>query len=233
MKRESHGSLQLAQIQTERLLQDLVSEELKRRKKRGEYRGTFKSLTHYLGYQVRCSYPTPFDVAYGELLGRAAARLFKSDRTTTQSGAYVVAVRNLRKHPEKWRAHGVPVHVLMSEIDAENRKARVPSAMVDINSQQFRVLQEMLKHKWAFSDQYRNPGPIQYHGSTRWSVPHTLQMRHGDYLNDVEHVFENLSKIATLVRPGIASPQQVAVALAQTRAVLESLSSISSTSNHY
>ena len=81
--------------------------------------------------------------------------------------------------------------------------------------------------EWAYADEYRNPGPIQFQGSTRWSVPYTLQMQQGDYLNDVEQVFENLSEIESLVRPGIASPQQIAVTLAQTRAILETLRSVS------
>ena len=74
----------------------------------------------------------------------------------------------------------------MSEIDAKSRTAKIPSAMVDLSSRPFRVLKEMLREKWAYADEYRNPGPIQFQGSTRWSVPYTLQMQHGDYLNDVE-----------------------------------------------
>ena len=114
----------------------------------------------------------------------------------------------------------------MNEIDAKSRAARIPSAMVDLSSRPFRVLREMLRAKWSYADVYRNPGPIQFQGSTRWSVPHTLQMQQGDYLNDVECVYENLSEIQSLVCPGIASPQQIAVTLAQTRAILETLRSV-------
>ncbi len=54
-------SLQVAHIQTEALLLQLVSAELAARKAAGIFAGKFAGLAHYLGYEGRCSLPTNFD----------------------------------------------------------------------------------------------------------------------------------------------------------------------------
>ena len=52
---------QVARIQTEGLLLQLVAAELESRRGGGGFVGKFNALPHYLGYEGRCSLPTNFD----------------------------------------------------------------------------------------------------------------------------------------------------------------------------
>lgn len=61
LERETHGTTQLSQIETERLLAHLVGIEMKKRKDKKAYKGSFSPITHYFGYQGRCSMPSIFD----------------------------------------------------------------------------------------------------------------------------------------------------------------------------
>lgn len=61
LDRDPHGNVQVAKIETERLLLELVEVELAARKLLGTFRGKFNGLTHYMGYEGRASLPTNFD----------------------------------------------------------------------------------------------------------------------------------------------------------------------------
>lgn len=54
-------AIQVARIETEKLLLQLLEIELRRRKQEGKFSGAFAGLTHYFGYEGRCSMPTNFD----------------------------------------------------------------------------------------------------------------------------------------------------------------------------
>ncbi len=54
---------QVARIETEKLLLQLLETELGRRAKEGAFSGKFAGLTHYFGYEGRCSMPTNFDAS--------------------------------------------------------------------------------------------------------------------------------------------------------------------------
>ena len=49
-EQEISGEVNLSQIETEKLLAHFVSLELKARKARGTYNGTFAPVTHFFGY---------------------------------------------------------------------------------------------------------------------------------------------------------------------------------------
>ena len=49
---KSSGELMHSQIQSERLLSELVAQELADRKSQGKYKGGFNPVCHYFGYQV-------------------------------------------------------------------------------------------------------------------------------------------------------------------------------------
>lgn len=53
--------LQVSRIETEKLLLQLLEIELQKRKQEGSFSGKFRGLTHYFGYEGRCSMPTNFD----------------------------------------------------------------------------------------------------------------------------------------------------------------------------
>jgi hypothetical protein len=44
------GSIKVSQIDTEKLVAHLVDEELKLRKRKGTYSGSFAPVTHFFGY---------------------------------------------------------------------------------------------------------------------------------------------------------------------------------------
>ena len=54
---------QVARIETEKLILELLDAELAARKTAGTYSGKFAGLTHYFGYEGRCSLPSNFDAA--------------------------------------------------------------------------------------------------------------------------------------------------------------------------
>ncbi|KAK1261435.1 Pyrophosphate--fructose 6-phosphate 1-phosphotransferase subunit alpha [Acorus gramineus] len=62
---ESDDSPQLSQIETEKLLAQLVETEMNERTKSGTYKGKkFNSICHFFGYQARGSLPSKFDCDY-------------------------------------------------------------------------------------------------------------------------------------------------------------------------
>merc|ERR1712176_1575967 len=75
LERQSNAALQLAQLETERLIAELVEVELKQRKSQGTYKGSFSPVCQFLGYQARCSMPSDFDSVYAHTLGGTAAVL--------------------------------------------------------------------------------------------------------------------------------------------------------------
>ncbi len=54
---------QVARIETEKLLLQLLEIELEKRMQEGTFGGKFAGLCHYFGYEGRCSMPTNFDAA--------------------------------------------------------------------------------------------------------------------------------------------------------------------------
>ena len=81
LEREVHGTIQLSQIETERLLSHLVAIELKERKKLGKYKGSFSAVCHYFGYQGRCALPSIYDCQLGKAYGYLAGALIEGRAT--------------------------------------------------------------------------------------------------------------------------------------------------------
>ena len=74
-EQEISGSVNLSQIETEKLISYFVKLELDKRKKKGTYEGTFAPVTHFFGYQGRAAHPSLFDCNLGSTLGYTAAAL--------------------------------------------------------------------------------------------------------------------------------------------------------------
>ena len=75
LDRDPHGNVQVAKIETEKLLITLIQAELAKRK---DYRGEFSAMSHYFGYEGRCAFPTNFDCDYCYSLGYNAGALIDS-----------------------------------------------------------------------------------------------------------------------------------------------------------
>lgn len=177
LRRDSHGNVPLSQVETERLLIDLVSDRIRLLHAKGEAQAVkFSPLSHFFGYEGRCAAPSNFDADYAYTLGYAAAQLIRANLT-----GYTVYVSNLTRKAEEWVAGGIPVTMMLN---IEVRKGKptpvIRKALVDLNGKPFLTFAEH-REKWAIEDDYRFPGPIQYFGPSEVcdSPTLTLQMERG------------------------------------------------------
>ncbi len=162
LKRDSHGNVPLSQVETERLLIDLVHDRIKYLKKHEDKDFVkFSPLAHFFGYEGRCAAPSNYDADYTYSLGYAAAQVARAGMT-----GYTVNIQNTTKPADEWIAGATPVTLMLN---METRKGkRVPvikKALVDIDGAPFAEFAKN-REKWALTDAYTFPGPIQYFGPT-------------------------------------------------------------------
>ncbi len=159
LDRDPHGNVAVSQIETEKLLIDMVSKKLKEMKKEGKYNGKFSSITHFFGYEGRCGAPSNFDANYCYALGYTASLLVLNGMT-----GYLSSVKNLTKAPSQWVAGGVPLTMMMN---IERRKGKekpvIQKALVELNGAPFKAFAKV-RDTWAMTESYLFPGPIQYFG---------------------------------------------------------------------
>ena len=151
------GEVNLSQLETEKLLAHFVAEELKRRKAKGQYKGTFAPVTHFFGYQGRAAHPSLFDCSLASTMGFGAACLIEGGLT-----GVAVSVKELTNSPQEWRVGGVPILALLrSQPKAGFRRHElvVPSQEVGLSDLPYQVLKAN-ERAWRFVDHYCNPGPI-------------------------------------------------------------------------
>ena len=159
LKRDSHGNVPLSQVETERLLIDLVTEKLRFRKAHGGDGVKFSSLSHFFGYEGRCAAPTNFDADYTYSLGYSAAQLVREGLT-----GYTAHVQNMTKPSDEWIAGGIPVTMMLNmEIRKGKPTPVIKKALVDLNGAPFKTFAKN-RESWALDDEYMFPGPIQYFG---------------------------------------------------------------------
>ncbi len=159
LNRDPHGNVQVSLIETERLLMETVSTELSKRQKEGRYKGKFNPVSHFLGYEGRAAFPSQFDCHYCYALGFTAALLIDSGVT-----GYMCFVKDLNKPLTQWQVGGVPLASLMAfEMRKGKRKPVIKKALVDLGSAPFLTFCRD-KEKWAYQDDYRYPGPVQFGG---------------------------------------------------------------------
>lgn len=160
LKRDSHGNVPLSQVETERLLIDLVSDKIREIKAHdGKDFVKFSPLGHFFGYEGRCAAPTNFDADYTYSLGYTAAQLVRANLT-----GYTVTVQNLTKQSDEWVAGGVPVTMMLNMETRKGKKVPViKKALVDCDAAPFKQFAEN-RENWALNDEFTFPGPIQYFG---------------------------------------------------------------------
>ena len=78
---DPHGNVQVAKIESERLLGALLDSEMTARRRAGKYNGTLSLQYHYFGYEGRCPPPSAFDANYCLSLGLAAGALISAGCT--------------------------------------------------------------------------------------------------------------------------------------------------------
>lgn len=160
LKRDSHGNVPLSQVETERLLIDLVSDKIRFLQAHdGKDFVKFSPLSHFFGYEGRCAAPTNFDADYAYSLGYAAAQLIRAGLS-----GYTVMVKNLTRPADEWVAGGVPITMMLNmEVRKGKRIPVIRKALVDLDGAPFKEFAAN-REKWALNDEYIYPGPIQYFG---------------------------------------------------------------------
>ncbi|KAL4442021.1 hypothetical protein ABPG77_011282 [Micractinium sp. CCAP 211/92] len=170
-ERDPHGNVQVSHIETEKLVVKQVEAELTRRMVRGQYSGKFAAITHFFGYEGRCSLPSIFDATYCNALGHAAGALVAAGQT-----GLMATVSNLQCPPSDWAVGGTP---LLAMMHLERRLGRdkpvIEKALVDLGGPAMRAF-SAARSSWAAGDYYRVPGPIQYQGCDADRITLTLEL---------------------------------------------------------
>ncbi|KAG6392360.1 hypothetical protein SASPL_146577 [Salvia splendens] len=174
LERDPHGNVQVAKIETEKMLIQMVETELEVRKQASAYKGQFKGQSHFFGYEGRCGLPSNFDATYCNALGYAAGVLLHSGKT-----GLISSVGNLAAPVAEWTVGGTALTSLM---DVERRHGKfkpvIKKAMVELEGAPFKKYVSM-REEWALKNLYINPGPIQFVGPTADKVNHTLLLELG------------------------------------------------------
>ncbi|KAI3456504.1 hypothetical protein Pfo_013167 [Paulownia fortunei] len=174
LERDPHGNVQVAKIETEKMLIQMVETELEVRKQVAAYKGQFKGQSHFFGYEGRCGLPSNFDATYCYALGYAAGVLLHSGKT-----GLISSVGNLAAPVAEWTVGGTALTSLM---DVERRHGKfkpvIKKAMVELEGAPFKKFVSM-REEWALKNRYLNPGPIQFVGPASDKVNHTLLLELG------------------------------------------------------
>ncbi|EOA40028.1 hypothetical protein CARUB_v10008719mg [Capsella rubella] len=174
LERDPHGNVQVAKIETEKMLIQMVETELEKRKQAGAYKGNFMGQSHFFGYEGRCGLPTNFDATYCYALGYGAGVLLNSGKT-----GLISSVGNLAAPVEDWTVGGTALTALM---DVERRHGKfkpvIKKAMVELEGAPFKKFAS-LREEWALKNRYISPGPIQFTGPGSDALSHTLLLELG------------------------------------------------------
>lgn len=219
----STGTAQLNQIETERLLGELVSEEMSRRKASpdSDYSGSFSPVSFYLGYQARSSMPSNFDCNLAYSFGCTAGALVAADNITT---GYMTTMSGLTGPPSTWRPGGVPISALMSiGRRAGHNVAVLPPTPVDLSSGAFLQFKDT-RAEWRVGDCFRNPGPLQFSGPTADSLGQLLVADHAKTEQQRTQVQELLELLREQVLGSQGSPGVLDAAVSGLSSLTEILS---------
>ena len=177
LDRDPHGNVQVSLIETEKLLIEMVAKRLAQLKAECVYKGKFAAIGHFFGYEGRCALPSNFDADYTYSLGFTASILIAAGKT-----GYMASVRNLTASASEWVAGGVPITMMMNmERRHGEMKPVIQKALVDLEGEPFRYL-EQHRQSWANTNlSFIYPGPIQYFGPSEVcdQPTRTLLLEHG------------------------------------------------------
>ncbi|KAI3745570.1 hypothetical protein L6452_07970 [Arctium lappa] len=228
---ESDDSAQLSQIETEKLLAELVEAEMNKRQKEGSYKGKkFNAICHFFGYQARGSLPSKFDCDYAYVLGHICYHILAAGLN-----GYMATVTNLKNLSNKWRCGAAPITAMLSvKHDGGGYRAMtigkplVHPATVDLRGKAYELLRQNAR-KFLLDDVYRNPGPLQFEGPGADSRAVSLCVEDLDYMGRIKELNEYLEKVRTIVKPG-CSQDVLKAALSAMSSVTDILSVMSSPS---
>lgn len=172
-ERDPHGNVQVSQLDTDKLLIEMVKSKLSQLQNEGLYSGKFSAVSQFSGYDGRSGLPTNFDSNYCYSLGYSAAALINSGKT-----GYLATVKNLDKNVSNWAAGGTPITMMMN-LERRNGEMKpvIKKALVELDGPVFKEFGKV-REDWAMNDKYLCPGPIQYTGQSDISnsITKTLQL---------------------------------------------------------
>jgi pyrophosphate--fructose-6-phosphate 1-phosphotransferase len=169
LDRDPHGNVQVAKIETERLLILMVKEALS---KRDDFHSPFSPQAHYIGYEGRASLPSNFDANYCHALGEVAALLIDNQAT-----GYMATVYNLTDPVEHWQIAATPITSMLTIEERHGKpKAVIEKALVDLEGEAFLSFDEQ-RDAWRTEDMYRFPGPIQFFGPQQVTDALTMTLK--------------------------------------------------------
>ncbi|MFS7905038.1 putative diphosphate--fructose-6-phosphate 1-phosphotransferase [Helianthus anomalus] len=149
LERDPHGNVQVAKIETEKMLIQMVESELEKRKQVGQYTYQFKGQSHFFGYEGRCGLPSNFDSSYCYALGYGAGALLESGKS-----GLISSVGNLAAPVEEWTVGGTALTSLM---DVERRHGKfkpvIKKAMVELDGAPFKKFASK-REEWALQNRY-------------------------------------------------------------------------------
>ena len=159
LERDPHGNVQVSLIESEKLFSELVENELKKRKKTGEFSGKFGKQHHFFGYEGRCAFPSNFDADYCYSLGYNAFMLIQYGYN-----GYLSKVSNLAAPANQWVAGGMPITKMMN-IERRNGEDKpvIRKALVELDGKPFKYF-EAHRDEWSKETSFVYPGAIQYYG---------------------------------------------------------------------
>ncbi len=166
----------------------LLQAELRNRRQDAGYKGKFKPLSNFFGYEGRCALPSNFDAQYCYSLGLNAAVLIREGVT-----GYMSCTKNLTdKNPTNWVAAGCPLPTMMGiELRHGKNKPVISKALVNLEGGMFKAY-EAVRAKWAILDAYKSPGPIQFQGAASDAINFMVQPPDVEVLKKEVERFEKI-----------------------------------------
>ena len=159
MDRDPHGNVQVSRIETEKLLIEMVEDNLNELKAEGKYHGKFSSQHHFFGYEGRAAFPSNFDANYTYSLGYNAYLLISFGLT-----GYISSIQNLSAPAEQWIAGGIPITMMMNlEMRHGKMKPVIKKALVQLQDKPFKTFAAK-RGEWGIKTSFTYPGAIQYYG---------------------------------------------------------------------
>jgi len=159
MDRDPHGNVQVSRIETEKLLIEMVENQLSELRTENRFHGSFSTQHHFLGYEGRAAFPSNFDANYTYSLGYNAYLLISFGLS-----GYISSIQNLAAPAAEWIPGGIPITMMMNlEMRHGKMKPVIRKALVDLQDTPFKSFAAK-RDKWAIKTSFVYPGAIQYFG---------------------------------------------------------------------
>ena len=186
LERDPHGNVQVAKIETERLLAQTVEKELEVLRAQGKYAGKFQPQFHSFGYEGRSGLPSPFDATYCYALGYNAGVMIGLGLN-----GYMSSVTGLDKAVTEWACGGVPI-TSMCRMEKRHGKLKpvIKKNLVELDQTPF-LLFASQREDWAQYDLYRSPGPMQFFSGSadvELCITLTLELKGSDARVDIQAI---------------------------------------------